>query len=164
MKSLNDSELQALSTITSFFGIGSPQQITPIQSGIGNHNYIVHTDRGIYVIKFLITQKPEDIPNDIAIHDQLKKVHITAPYYVRNRDGLYLFQQNHLSAVVSEKIDGVAPQIATKELAFDIGKTLALFHCHVTHLPHIKKGWMHRDLGGTHSKTTEELFHQKLPA
>ncbi|MEK9171417.1 MAG: phosphotransferase [Patescibacteria group bacterium] len=163
MKHASKSELENINNITSFFDIGLSGKITVITEGIGNYNYLVITSQGDYVVKFLVTQKPLGIENDIAIQNQLASVDIKTSTYIKNKNGQYLYSDKDVNAVVSQKIDGVVPRRASKGLAFEIGRTLAVFHKHVTALPHPINGWMNPDMIDIHSEEAIILFTKSLP-
>lgn len=163
MKHGSNLEIQNIPRVTSFFRIGLSKKITAITDGLGNHNYFVNTSHGDYVVKFLVTQKPSGIENDIAIQNQLAAAGIKTSTYIKNKNGRYLYANKGMNAVVSQKIDGVIPRYASKGLAFEIGQTLAVFHKHVTTLPHPLKGWMNPDVIDIHSGEAKILFSKSLP-
>lgn len=155
-------EIQTVPYILSFFGLDVPQAVTAITDGIGNHSYFVRTVQGDYVVKFLVTQKPIGIENDIAIQHQLAAAGVKTPMYIQNRQGQYVYGDNGLNAVVSKKIDGVIPRFASTGLSFEIGKILAVFHTRVTKLPNPCKGWMNPDVLGIRSEEVKLLFAKPL--
>lgn len=163
MKHTSKSELKNINNITSFFDIGLVRKITAITEGIGNHNYLITTSQGDYVVKFLKTQKPLGIENDVAIQNQLAGAGIKTSIYLKNKHGQYIYANKGVNVVVSKMIDGVTPRYASKELAFAIGRTLAVFHKHVTTFPNLLKGWMNPDVIDIHSEEAKILFAKSLP-
>lgn len=163
MKHGSNEEVEQIPHIASFFDIGLPGEIAAITDGIGNHNYFVNTLRGEYVVKFLVTQAPIGVENDVAIEKQLGLVGIKTPAYLQNRFGQYVYSSNGMNAVVAQKIIGSTPRFASRRLAYAIGAVLAQFHTSVTELPHPHKGWMHPDVLGIYSEETTQLCSKLLP-
>ncbi len=163
MKHASKSDLKNINNITSFFDIGLAVKITAITEGIGNHNYLITTSKGDYVVKFLKTQKPLGIENDVAIQNQLAGMGIKTSVYLKNKHDQYIYTNKGVNVVVSKMIDGVTPRYASKGLAFVIGQTLAVFHTCVTKLPHHLKGWMNSDVLDIHSEERKPLFVKSLP-
>jgi Ser/Thr protein kinase RdoA (MazF antagonist) len=155
-----ESEVQVVPDIMSFLDLGASQEVTPISEGISNHNYIVKTAQGEYVVRFLVTQSPENIENDVAIQNQLVQARVKTSVYIPNKDEQYIYSGYNISAVVSEKIVGVIPRKTTENLAADIGQNLARFHTSVTQLPHPnRRGLMNPEVSGIHS----DIFAKALP-
>lgn len=48
-----EAETGAIPDVLSYFGAGSASSIEPASHGISNRNYIVRTDRGEYVVRFV---------------------------------------------------------------------------------------------------------------
>lgn len=163
MKHGSNLEIQSIPRVTSFFGIGLSKKITAITDGIGNHNYFVNTSHGDYVVKFLVTQEPIGIENDIAIQKQLALVHVRTPIYIQNKYSQYIYTDNGVNAVVSKKIDGIIPRYANERLAFAIGRILAMFHKSVATTPHPFKGWMSPEVISIHTEEGKLLFAKPLP-
>src|SRR5437588_12797810 len=128
MKQSSAVEAGSIPDVLAFFGISTSRGITPMNDGLANHNYVVNTDQGDYVIKFLVTSTAESIENDVAIQQQLRQAGVGVPRYLQSRDGEYLYRDdNSITAVISEKIDGITPHHMSVKLASDIGRHLALF-------------------------------------
>lgn len=160
MKQKLSQEIQYIPEILSYFDLGKSIKVNFIKDGISNHNYIVETLKGEYVIKFLISQKTENIENDRAIRKQVANSGILVPEYIRSRDWFYVFTKNSINAVVSKRIEGITPRIINKTLAFNIGQTLAMFHKLVTWLPHKNtNGLLNPKVSGVYS----DIFFHKLP-
>lgn len=113
-------------------------------------------------MKFLVTQKPIGIENDIAIQHQLAAADINTPQYIQNGQRQYIYGDDGLHAVVSKKIDGVIPRLASEGLSFAIGRILTVFHTRVTKLPNPLKGWMNPDVLGMRSEEMKLLFAKPL--
>lgn len=111
----------------------------------------------------MVTQTPRGIENDIAIQNQLIAAGVRTSTYIQNKNGEYIYCDKGAYAVILKKIDGVTPHYATGKLAFEIGKTLAIFHQKITTLPYPHKGWMNPDAVGIHSKEAKDLFAKPLP-
>lgn len=160
MRQKPSQEIQTIPEILSYFDLGKSIKINPVKDGPSNHNYIVKTHRGEYIVKFLISQKKENIENDMAIQEQMESSGVLIPKYLQSGDGLYVFTKNNINAVVSKMIKGITPRIISKTLAFNIGKTLAMFHKLVTRLPHKNTiGLLNPNVSGVHS----DIFSHALP-
>jgi len=136
MKQRSEVEADNIPDVVSFFGVGLSRGIAPIKNGIANHNYVMSTDQGDFVVKFLVTQAPENIENDVAIQQQLQQAGVGFPHYLRSRNGEYLYRcHDNINAVISEKLDGVTPRQMSADLVSDIGRHLARFHTSVVACP-----------------------------
>lgn len=166
MKQRSEIEADSIPVVLSFFGVGICLGIAPITNGIANHNFVVSTDQGDFVVKFLVTQTPETIENDVAIQQQLSQAGVGTAHYRRSRDGEYLYRGHHnLNAVISEKIDGVPPRQMSVDLVSDIGRHLALFHVSVTACPnpHQAGSLMKPGVSGVNTAWAQRLLDQPLP-
>lgn len=165
MKQRSEIEASSIPEVLSIFGLGTPRGITPINHGLANHNFAVSTQQGEYVVKFLVSQAPKTIENDLAVQQQLRQAGVGAPLYLPNRDGDYLYRgPDDVSAVVARKIEGVTPHHMSVELATDIGRHLALFHVSVTALPKANNaGLMNPAVAAVDSDGARRLLEQPLP-
>lgn len=165
MKQRSEIEVGSIPDVLSFFGVGTSQKLTPVNNGLANHNYVTATDQGDLVVKFLVTQTPETIENDVAIQQQLQQKGVGTPHYVRNRDGEYLYRgHGALNAVLSEKIDGVTPCRMSVGLVSDIGRHLALFHTTVVACPNPNEaGLLNPGMSGVNTEWARALLDQPLP-
>ncbi len=111
--------------------------------GWANRNYLISTEEGQqYVVKRLLLQKPELLPNDLAIQQQLAAAGMTAPLYEIDTHGSCLYDHDGVCAVVSRLLSGAHPQRLSNDFCYEIGKTLAAFHGAVHHLPKPSRGWL----------------------
>ncbi len=166
MKQRSEIEADSIPDVLSFFGVGICLGIAPISNGIANHNYVVSTDQGDFVVKFLVTQTPETIENDVAIQQQLSQAGVGTAHYRRSRDGEYLYRGHHnLNTVISEKIDGVPPRQMSAGLVSDIGRHLALFHTSEVACPNPNEAGslMKPGVSGAHTEWARTLLDQPLP-
>jgi len=166
MKQRSEVEADNIPDVVSFFGVGLSRGIAPIKNGIANHNYVVSTDQGNFVVKFLVTQPPENIENDVAIQQQLSQAGVGSPHYLRNRDGDYLYRgHDNLNAVISEKLDGVSPRQMSADLVSGIGRHLALFHTSVVACPNPNQAGslMNPGMSGDNTGWARTLLDQPLP-
>jgi len=159
-----DIETVTIPDVLSFFELGHAREIAPAGFGMSNHNYLVDTDRGDYVVKLLVNQAPDTIENDMAIHRHLRAAGIATPEYVPNGDGQYVFHKGRVNAVVSRRIKGDTPRHMSADLAWDIGRHLALFHTVVRVLPRPNDiGLMNPAVAVVEPDTTRALFGKPLP-
>ncbi len=163
MKTADPAELQVIPDILKYFQLGTVSEATPVSFGIGNHNYYVRAGEVEYVVKFLITQKSKTTESDLEIHDQLEKVDIRSPKYLANGSGEHLYRKDNLSAVVSKKIEGVIPRLANEQLAYEIGRLLALFHTQIRTVPKLTAGWMQPKMRGLRTPESDILYEAHLP-
>ncbi len=165
MKQRSEIEADSIPEVLSFFGVGSSEAITPINNGLANHNYLVGADHGDFVVKFLVTQAPENIASDVAIQQQLRQAGVGSPHYLRSRNGEYLYRcHNNINAVISEKIDGVTPRQMSADLVSDIGRHLALFHTSVVACPNPNEaGLLNPGMSGVNTEWARALLDQPLP-
>jgi len=131
-----------------------------IKEGISNNNHIVETSIGEYVVKFLVNQNTETLENDVAIQEQLLQTGLQTPKYIRNKENVYRFKSGTITAVISEKLNGIAPKNVNVKLAKDFGQKLATFHSVVKKLPHRNnKGLMNPSVSGVDS----QIYQAPLP-
>jgi Ser/Thr protein kinase RdoA (MazF antagonist) len=150
--------------VLAFFGLPAAESVVPAGFGISNHNHVVSTGQGGYVVKFLVNQMPESVANDIAVQQQLTDAGVDAPRYLRGMSGEYVYEHDGVHAVVSRKIDGAPPRHMSVKLAFDMGRHLALFHSSVRSLPFPNAfGLMHPAVATITSELARELPNQDLP-
>lgn len=161
---MTTAEAGLIPDVLAFFGLGAAEEVTPAGFGMSNHNHVVATGQGYYVVKFLVNQTPESIANDVAIQRQLSHVGVDAPFYLRGPAGEYLYHGDRVYAVVSQKLKGGSPRHMSAKLAFDMGRHLALFHTSVRMLlfPN-SSGLMHPTVATVTSDLARELPNQDLP-
>lgn len=131
-------------SILTNFNLPKSIKITTL-GGWANQNILVKTvDFNEYVIKILVLQKEELITNDVFIQKQLNDIDIKAPKYIRGNNGKYLFQDNNIKAVVSNKINGTHITKLTPEFCYEIGKILAVFQKSIKSIPNKNIGWLNK--------------------
>lgn len=161
MKQATGIEIDVIPEILQFFSLEVPTKIQLIKESISNHNYLVETPNGKYVVRFLVNQSIESIKNDVIIQKKLAKVNVYAPKYIQNNAGVYVFNRKTITAVVSKKLDGIMPRITNTKLAYEFGHKLALFHSSIDQLPHINnKGLMNPQVSGISSS----IYSMPLPS
>ena len=157
-------EATLIPDVLSFFGLGPAAHVAAAGFGISNHNYMVDTEQGEYVVKFLVNQAPEAIENDVAIQRQLGGAGIRAPGYLQDAEGRFLYRHDVMTAVLSRKLDGMPPRHMSPALAADIGQHLALFHTSVQSLPYSNaSGPMNPSVAVVDSEPARRLPDQPLP-
>ncbi len=158
-------EVERMQSVTMWFGIGTPLEATLIKSGLSNHNYAVRTDQGEYVVKYLVTQSPENIENDLSIQQQLLQAGVTTLQYLQAPSGGFVCHgSDTVKAVVSKKLDGATPCHMSADLVEDIGRHLALFHTSVTSCPNANlRGLMNFEVSGIRAEWASQLLQQPLP-
>jgi Ser/Thr protein kinase RdoA (MazF antagonist) len=161
-----ETEVNRVPAVTEWFGVGVPQEITLIVNGLSNYNFAVRTDQGEFVVKLLVTQSPENIENDVAIQQQLLQAEIRTLEYLRRPGGGFIHQsRDQVYAVISRKLDGVAPRHMSPELVANIGRHLALFQASVVTCPNPSTtGLMNHAVSGVRGEWARRLLHQPLPA
>lgn len=158
-------EVGRIAAVAKWFGVGTPLDTTQINNGLSNDNYAVRTEQGEYVVKFLVTQSPENIENDVAIQQQLLQAGVTTLQYVRHpTDGFVYHGADNVNAVISRKLDGVTPSCMSVELVANIGRHLGLFHASVRACPNSNlNGLMNLNVCGLHEEWASRLLQQPLP-
>lgn len=165
MNAQPETEVKRVPAVTEWFGVGVPQEITLIANGLSNYNYAVCTDQGEFVVKFLVTQSPENIENDVAIQQQLLRAEIRTLEYLRGSGGGFVHHgRDQVHAVISRKLDGVMPRHLSPELVANIGRHLALFHASVATCPNPSDtGLMNLAVSGVRGEWARRLLRQPLP-
>jgi Ser/Thr protein kinase RdoA (MazF antagonist) len=165
MKGGLEVEVECIPNVTKLFAVGTPLDIMQINNGLSNHNYVVCTDQGEFVVKFLVTQSPENIENEIAIQQQLLQADVRTLEYLRQPGGGVVYHgHDGMNAVISMKLGGVTPRLMSVQLGEDIGRHLALFHRSVVVCPNRNdKGLMNHEVSGVRADWARQLLHQPLP-
>ena len=147
--------LKTCNEVLSFFAQQPAIKTQLLAGGMANKSYVVTTrNREELVIKFLITEKKEQILNDLAIQRQLTKAGVGVITYLSSPTGSYVYEKEEVLAVISPKIKGILAPRITNQLCLEIGRTLAAFHLSVKTLPQEHRGWLNLDVA---QKTADEL-------
>ena len=135
--------LQDFDDIALFFGLGKVKDVSGISTWYSNKNFLVRTNIGAYVFRFIKKYNTRIIENEIAINTQLKwNGRINTNYLLSNNTWEFVYQRNWIVVVVSEKIEWAHPIKITDEMSFAIGKTLWEFHKCVTYIPYPWWHWL----------------------
>jgi thiamine kinase-like enzyme len=90
----------------------------------------------------------------------MRKTRILIPKYISNKDGLCMYKDNELVAVVYKKILGITPKTVNKTLAYEFGKCLAIFHKCVIKLPYNNRNAL---VDQVNSGIKTNLYAKNLP-
>lgn len=132
--------------IVSYFRLGRlVQNPELLKGGFANINYLVKTKNGYYVVKILLTEKVENLINEMIIQGQLEVKNINCPKYIKSSKGDYIIKEQGVEAVISKLIPGISNVRITNKFCFNMGKVLAEFHESVLKLDHPHQGWLNRN-------------------
>lgn len=112
--------------VARFFALGAIHAVSPAAGT--NDNYLVATDSGAFVIKFLVNTTMEELARGLPFLDRVAAAGF-APVvtYLRAPDGAVLFRDAEGAAVVLARLAGEPPAIS-QVVCHTIGQHLAQLH------------------------------------
>ena len=112
---------------------------------MSNANYLVTTEKGQFVVRFLRNETHASVINAESIHKYLKKFHIISPEYVRKANGELTETIEGTLVSVEKKVLGQVIEKVDAEFCKKCGELLAKFHLFVGNLPEENTGWLDRE-------------------
>ena len=142
-RSLDDEALQnKLESVAHYFELGT---LLPARraGGYANTTYFVTTDKGKYVIKWLLPAKREKLQQEVLYLHCLKNYGFPVASYLQAPNDSFIYQKGNEIAVAMKKLPGHHPY-PTKEVNKRIGSTLALLHTLPTQTLPRKNSWLEK--------------------
>ena len=121
-----DSELEEF---VARYDIGRVVSCKGIAEGVENSNYLLHTDRGSYILTLYEKRvKPADLPFFIGLMEHLAAKGIACPTPIQQREGGALGELCGRPAAIISFLDGMWPRRPTARHCQLLGEALARFH------------------------------------
>jgi Ser/Thr protein kinase RdoA (MazF antagonist) len=141
--SLDDEALQKkLVAVAHYFELGSLLS-SRRAGGYANTTYFVTTNKGEYVVKWLLPAKFEKLQQEWLYLQRLMLHGFPAAPYVQTPDDAFVYQKGNEIAVALKKLPGHHPH-PSKEVNKQIGSTLALLHTIPTQTLPRKNSWLEK--------------------
>ena len=120
---------QDLAAFVARYGLGRVLSYKGIAEGVENTNYLLHTDRGPYILTLYEKRvKQDDLPFFLGLMDHLAKNGITCPLPVHDAQGQALGELAGRPAALITFLEGVWPRHPTVEHCAGVGTILAKLH------------------------------------
>ena len=111
------------------YDIGRPVSCKGIAEGVENSNYLLHTERGSYILTLYEKRvKPADLPFFIGLMEHLAGKGIACPTPLHQRGGSALGELCGRPAAIISFLDGMWPRRPTARHCQLLGEALAQFH------------------------------------
>jgi len=150
--------------LSAYAGIGSIEEIKPMQGAFHNTLYRVTTDRGVFYLKVLSTHPLESTEERYqhiaAVMGRVASLGLQAPLPLRNRRGLLLTRCGPLPAVLSAEVTGEPFDESDLVQVGAAGRALARVHEATRDLATRRDCWL-GELGDF--LVTEEALAWSLP-
>ena len=119
----------ALVRFVAGYDIGTVLSSKGIAEGVENSNYLLHTDRGNYILTLYEKRvDPGDLPFFLGLMEHLASRGITCPLPVKNRAGEALGELAGRPAAIISFLDGMWVRRPTAAHCAEVGEALARFH------------------------------------
>ena len=123
---VSDEELEAF---IGSYDIGALTSFKGIAEGVENSNYLVHTERGRYILTLYEKRvRREDLPYFLALMEHLAARGIRCPLPVRDRDGATLRTLAERPAALVTFLEGLSMRRPAIEHCAGLGDALARLH------------------------------------
>src|SRR5690606_11419836 len=123
---ISDEELEAF---VAEYDIGTVVSCKGIAEGVENSNYLLHTDRGPYILTLYERRvEPEDLPFFLRLMEHLAENGIACPTPIHGRDGKVLRELCGRPAAIVTFLQGLWPRRIMPEHCTEVGAALARMH------------------------------------
>ena len=123
---VNDEELTAF---VASYGHGRLLSFKGIAEGVENTNYLVHTERGPFILTLYEKRVAlDDLPFFLGLMEHLAAAGISCPLPVRDADGAVLRELAGRPAAMVTFLEGVWPRRPTPSHCAELGAALAKLH------------------------------------
>ena len=118
------------------YALGEPISCKGIAEGVENSNYLLRTERGIFILTLYEKRvNPADLPFFLALMDHLARKGLACPTPVHGRDGKALRQLCERPAAIVSFLDGMWPRRIEPYHCTGLGSALAQLHVAVGDFP-----------------------------
>ncbi|WP_406856584.1 homoserine kinase [Alsobacter sp. KACC 23698] len=120
---------EELSAFASRYDLGAVLAAKGIAEGVENSNYLLHTEKGFYILTLYEKRvREEDLPFFIGLMQHLAAAGLTCPVPVRNREGEALGRLAGRPACIVTFLDGMGVRRPGVGHCASVGEALARLH------------------------------------
>lgn len=118
-----------LESFTALYDIGGVVSCKGIAEGVENSNYLLHTDRGRYILTLYEKRvRREDLPYFLGLMEHLAAKGIVCPTPLHQKNGVTLGELCGRPAVIVSFLDGMWPRRPSPRHCQLLGEALARMH------------------------------------
>ncbi|HEY5049125.1 MAG TPA: homoserine kinase [Rhizomicrobium sp.] len=118
-----------LDTLLAEFDIGTPRSFKGIAEGVENSNFVLRTDRGIFILTLFEKRvSARDLPFFLGLLQHLADRGVRCPVPVKNREGAEWTIVNGRAAAILTWLDGLSLQHPNATHCAAAGEALAQLH------------------------------------
>jgi homoserine kinase type II len=120
---------EALRRFLQGYDLGLPLSLKGIAEGVENSNYLLHAERGEYLLTLYEKRVEEnDLPFFLGLMEHLAKRGVNCPQPVRARDGAAVGRLAGRPAAIVTFLEGLSVRRPTAEHCGEVGEALARMH------------------------------------
>ncbi len=120
---------EALARFLQGYDLGAPLSLKGIAEGVENSNYLLHAERGQYLLTLYEKRVDEnDLPFFLGLMEHLAKRGVNCPQPVRARDGAAVGRLAGRPAAIVTFLEGLSARRPTVEHCAEVGEALARMH------------------------------------
>jgi homoserine kinase type II len=120
---------EALARFLEGYDLGAPLSLKGIAEGVENSNFLLHTERGEYLLTLYERRVEEaDLPFFLGLMEHLAARAVTCPQPVRSRSGTAIGRLAGRAAAIVTFLEGLSVRRPTVEHCAEVGHALARMH------------------------------------
>ncbi len=120
---------EALARFLEGYDLGAPLSLKGIAEGVENSNYLLHTERGDFILTLYEKRVDEaDLPFFLGLMEHLARRGVNCPQPVRARDGAALGRLAGRAAAIVTFLEGLSVRRPTVAHCGEVGEALARMH------------------------------------
>ena len=120
---------EALARFLDGYDLGAPLSLKGIAEGVENSNYLLHAERGVYLLTLYEKRVDEaDLPFFLGLMEHLAKRGVNCPQPVRARNGEAIGRLAGRAAAIVTFLEGLSVRRPTVEQCGEVGEALAKMH------------------------------------
>ena len=120
---------EALARFLEGYDLGRALSLKGIAEGVENSNYLLHTERGQYLLTLYEKRVEEsDLPFFLGLMEHLARRGVNCPQPVRSREGAAIGRLAGRAAAIVTFLEGLSVRRPTAEHCGEVGQALARMH------------------------------------
>jgi homoserine kinase type II len=120
---------EALARFLRGYDLGAPLSLKGIAEGVENSNYLLHAERGVYLLTLYEKRVDEnDLPFFLGLMEHLARRGVNCPQPVRAKDGAAVGRLAGRPAAIVTFLEGLSVRRPTAEHCGEVGEALARMH------------------------------------
>ncbi len=120
---------EALAVFLRGYDLGAPLSLKGIAEGVENSNYLLHVERGEYLLTLYEKRVDEaDLPFFLGLMEHLAKRGVNCPQPVRARSGAAIGRLAGRAAAIVTFLEGLSVRRPTAAHCAEVGEALARMH------------------------------------